>query len=160
MLLQRAKFLGVLSSIDVSDTSVSQQSADSASASINFEVEELAWTSDFRASVETKREDRWSVVFCSALVMGTFEVLLQVGIALHAIVESFKFRIQLEGLVAQMNGIVNMRHQRKICNTWLGAHKVLSVIIEQLTDNFKAIQGSDNRIRAVTFAFQATNEHC
>ena len=106
-----------------------QQSADSTSAAVNLEVEELAWDSDLRASVEIVWHGRWRVAICSAFVMGTCEVLLQVSIVLHAIVESLEFRINLEGLVGQMHGKVNVRHENKICNAWLGAHKVESVII-------------------------------
>ena len=149
MLLQRAKFLRILATIDVSDTGVGQQSADSTSAAVNLEVEELAWDSDLRASVETHRHDRWSPVLCSAFMMGTCEVLLHVSIVLHAIVESLELRIQLEGLVTQMNGVVNVRHESKICNARLGAHKVEPAIIEQLTENIKAVNALYNDVSAV-----------
>ena len=158
MLLQSAKFLDVLASIDVSDTSVGQQSADSASASVNLEVHELAWKCDFRASVETNCEWSWSVDFGSFGVMSTCEVLLQVSIALHAIPESLEFRIDLERLVCQMHGKVDVLKENEICNTWLGAHKVESTVIEQLTDNVKAFHDPDNSISAVTLAFHAGND--
>ena len=152
MLLQRAKFLRILATIFVSDTSVGQQSADSTSAAVNLEVEELAWDSDLRASVETHRHGSWSPVFCSAFVVGTCEVLLHVRKVLHAIVESLELRIQLEGLVGQMHAVVNVRHEAKICNTWLGAHQEVSVIIEQLTDNVKAIHDLRNTSNAVNLS--------
>ena len=140
---------------------MSQQSADSTGAAVNLEVEKLGWHSDFRAFVETNLENiwvSWKVVFCSALVMGTCEVLLQVRTVLHAVVESLELRIQLEGLVAQMHGIVNVRHENKICNAWLRARKVESAIIQQLTDNFKAIQALDNSVSAVTSVLLAERD--
>ena len=136
-----------------------QQSADSTSAAVNVEVVELAWDSDFRASVEIVFHGRWRVVVCKLFVMGTCEVLLQVSIVPHAVVESLEFRIQLEGLVGQMHGIVNVRHQNKICNAWLGAHQVESVIIEELTDNIKAIHDPYNTTNAVNLLFKHESHH-
>ena len=85
-------------------------------------------------------------------MVGTCEVLLHVRKVLHAIVESLELRIQLEGLVGQMHAVVNVRHENKICNTWLGAHQEVSVIIEQLTDNVKAIHDLCNTSNAVNLS--------
>ena len=91
--------------------------------------------------------------------MGTCEVLLQISIVAHAFVKSLEPRIQLEGLVGEMNGILNVHHENEICKAWLGTHKVESAIIEQLTNNFKAIYALNNSLSAVTSVLLAEQYH-
>lgn len=87
--------------------------------------------------------------------MGTCKILLHVSRALHAVVESFELRPNHEGLVAQMNAIVNVRHQNKICNAWFGAQEVESVVIQVLSKNFKLINELGNPVSAVARACKA-----
>ena len=149
-----AELFGFKAIVYVLDTSVMKQRADSAGAAIDLEVEELGWNGKFGASVELCLEHGWSVSVCSDLVMGTCEVLLHVGTAAHALVESLEVRMRHEGLVSQMNGIVNVRHENEICNAWLGAQKVKSAIFEQLTDSVKGVNAFGNTLNAVKLALR------
>ena len=63
-------------------------------------------------------------------MVGTSEVLLEVRVIAHALIERLQLGVPLENLVAQVHRVLDVMEQHEVCNDGLGTGQVESVVAE------------------------------
>ena len=105
-----------LAGVSIIDICVGQKHSYGTSSAVKLEVVEFWWHMLLSDGGKVDFDERREPVLLDLRVMWTLEILLQICLVCNAIVERFKVRVVLVGLISQLISVLNVLEQLEIGN--------------------------------------------